>query len=43
MVCTYNDIMGFFKCVAIQLGGAFLLLTILTIIVLFLGFIGRNK
>jgi hypothetical protein len=36
MVCTYNDIYGFFKCGLISIGGTFLLLTILSVVVLFL-------
>lgn len=43
MVCTYNDISGFFKCAAIQLGSLFIVLTIMGIVVLFLFSISNKK
>jgi hypothetical protein len=42
MICTYNEIYGFFKCALISLGGTFILLTILSVIVIFLFSIGRK-
>lgn len=43
MVCTYDSLSGFFKCLAIGFGGAIITLTIMGIVVLFLFSISNKK